>query len=603
LECLILNPYQPAVMRFTPRILSLVLLTMLTSLFSNLTAQCPKVISFPEEKAALEITSPWSDGTTTYSGELKLKSTTGVTLSLKSLTLRDADLGIKIDPEQVTLGTPITISPNELQEVRVSVNNVTAPGNYVGTLLLSGRATSGDSCDLELPFTVSLYEPGKVVLVNADAPIAVNTVPESWLNFILPTRIKGTGFSLNVKNEGQSAVDIEDYSLYFQGNYNSNYLSDQVLELASDSVRILPGRTEKVAFRFVDKGDVEIDSYSGQVSLHLADRNETLSASVSLNRRMGVVGALVALLLGIFVGRMMKDLNKQTSQDQVALIEKFIPLRSKAGTLEDKVAKNRLLVHLSETEELINQVKDEATKASAEAALAKTSTLVDQIVEWQALWFRISEVTTNSGLRSNDPLVQQMQEELSQTRDMIFEGNEAGVKERLAKVDTLRKQMSEEMTKSRDVGLSPDGNQVEPPAESPGVSKSLETLTLSMENIAPVDTDQAANTGSSSAFWRRAEDILFRILDVLTGVQVNARVRYAVFRPIAMLVAFTVLVLLGFQEIYVNGSETFGDEGIYDYLKLFLWGVVSDVFSRSLSGTFSGDASITSFVDRSKNPG
>ena len=46
---------------------------------------------------------------------------------------------------------------------------------------------------------------------------------------------------------------------------------------------------------------------------------------------------------------------------------------------------------------------------------------------------------------------------------------------------------------------------------------------------------------------------------------------------------FIVLLLLGFNEIYINGGETFGAEGIMDYLKLFLWGVVSDVFSRSLT--------------------
>ena len=88
--------------------------------------------------------------------------------------------------------------------------------------------------------------------------------------------------------------------------------------------------------------------------------------------------------------------------------------------------------------------------------------------------------------------------------------------------------------------------------------------------------------------WEKFQNQVLRFLNFVSGIKVSARVRYGLFRPIIGLTTFIVLVLLGFQEIYIDGGATFGAEGVYDYLKLFLWGIISDVFSRSLAGSDAG---------------
>ena len=96
-----------------------------------------------------------------------------------------------------------------------------------------------------------------------------------------------------------------------------------------------------------------------------------------------------------------------------------------------------------------------------------------------------------------------------------------------------------------------------------------------------VEAEKGEKGKGEQPAWR--ESFFFRAMQWISGVSMSARFLYGFIRPLVTLATFIVLLLLGFDEIYVNGGETFGAAGIMDYLKLFLWGVVSDVFSRSLT--------------------
>ena len=42
------------------------------------------------------------------------------------------------------------------------------------------------------------------------------------------------------------------------------------------------------------------------------------------------------------------------------------------------------------------------------------------------------------------------------------------------------------------------------------------------------------------------------------------------------------LALLGLKALYIDAGTTFGSEGLYDYLGLFLWGISADGVQRTL---------------------
>ena len=557
-----------------------------------------KHLSFAIDPVAVEIEAPWVEGST-YKFAIEVNSQIGGSFEFRALSLKD-DLGNMIPKEQISFSSsPLSLEPDKVQELVVSVSGVTKIGNYEGRFFIYQQSSLDTAmkqyCKWEIPVAVRLYEADKVKLQTGDKPVSVNTVPKSWLNFILPTKTKGKGFSVNVKNEGNTPVEIEDYSIYLQGGENSNFISEKELYLdsAASVTQILPGRTEKLTFAFNKKAKLEPDAYTGEVNLHIADRNESVQTSVTVNRKMGVGGAIIALLLGILVGRMMKDVNKEEAQDQMKLLEEFIPLRAQVAEIDDKVAKKKLLRELKSLEQKIDKVNSPETKAEVEPLLPKMSQKVQQIVEWEALWLRVEEKMQNLDLDEEDTRPEEVVANINEARDLILAGKQEGIKESLGNVQSLMKSFQPVGgPKSRSITDGSGGTkEIKPPKENTGILQSIEDLNqaLAEESKKGKEEDSSSDSGG---FWQKLEDILFKVMNFLTGFQVNARVRFALFRPIAMLVAFTVLVLLGFQEIYVNGDATFGTDGIYDYLKLFLWGVVSDVFSRTLLG----NQKVTSFA-------
>ena len=79
------------------------------------------------------------------------------------------------------------------------------------------------------------------------------------------------------------------------------------------------------------------------------------------------------------------------------------------------------------------------------------------------------------------------------------------------------------------------------------------------------------------------ENLGRRLLVALSGIQVTAETKVpGFFRPLISLLILVLLMLLGFQTLYVKSGFTFGVGGLYDYLGLFLWGISADVAQRTL---------------------
>jgi hypothetical protein len=74
-----------------------------------------------------------------------------------------------------------------------------------------------------------------------------------------------------------------------------------------------------------------------------------------------------------------------------------------------------------------------------------------------------------------------------------------------------------------------------------------------------------------------------RILSVFSGVEfVDAEARFRYVRPVLLALLLTILTALGLQTLYVNGGATFGANGFYDYLSVFVWGISAEMTRSAL---------------------
>ncbi|MBK8988207.1 MAG: hypothetical protein IPM39_19430 [Chloroflexi bacterium] len=82
--------------------------------------------------------------------------------------------------------------------------------------------------------------------------------------------------------------------------------------------------------------------------------------------------------------------------------------------------------------------------------------------------------------------------------------------------------------------------------------------------------------------WRRfVARIKLRLLGLVTNFRPELGLRLG--RPLVWIITVTLLVLTGFQTLYVAQGITFGANPMTDYLVLFLWGVTSDVSGATVS--------------------
>ncbi|MEM9987740.1 MAG: hypothetical protein AAF804_21835, partial [Bacteroidota bacterium] len=351
-------------------------------------------------------------------------------------------------------------------------------------------------------------------------------------------------------------------------------ISSRDLNLRGQDTVLNPGEIQTVSFRFRHDDKLVADSYTGQLRLHFDGYQGHVSVPVNLYARIGVLGALITLLLGIAVGRMMKDVNN--AQPQLELFDQLVPIQNSIDDLKhDEVSIIQLRGELKKLEKEINQVDSEAQAAEVGPKLLALEQKADQITRMEQLYVRVKEQFAAAGPSIAKTHHTSVLKEFNTVRDEILAGaSMEAIDGSFEKLQVAVKEATASASSGTRSILGDDSDR-SLTSEMQKTRKGLEEFSVST---------QAVELSS----WEKFQNQVLRFLHFISGIKVSARVRYGLFRPIIGLTTFIVLVLLGFQEIYIDGGATFGAEGVYDYLKLFLWGIISDVFSRSLAGSDAG---------------
>ena len=525
-------------------------------------AEKPALQFYPSQ--SIEIRGLLGEGQS-FTGYLLISSSSEMRLQAKLKPLKDAAQATFLHSDFLAVSpNPLNIEPGRNAELSFTVEDGGAPGAYAGELELL-EEKSGNKWII--PVEVNLRQHANAKIYPDDESPQVNTAGSSFLNFLLPKSIRQDGLNIRIDNDGDGELTVSNISLALKGQNTNTALTEAFLrpDTSLDGLEIGPKGLEALSLHFDKKAfkGLPADTYKGEFRIYFKDAAEPLSTNVVVNKRMGAFGAILLLILGIIVGRWIKGLDK--AKNQMELMERFVPLRVKVDKLTDLLARKHLWDELALLESQIDKVQSDESRATAEEGFPPLEKKVDQIRELEALQERLSEQFKEE--KASAEIKSQASQQLRAARDAILDGNEQEAQEAIQKMDELINALSKDKSK----GILDE--LIVPAAQA--VKRQMTKLLQSVE------AEKGEKGKGEQPAWR--ESFFFRAMQWISGVSMSARFRYGFIRPLVTLATFIVLLLLGFDEIYVNGGETFGAAGIMDYLKLFLWGVVSDVFSRSLT--------------------
>lgn len=515
---------------------------------------------------SIEIRRLLSEGET-FSSYLLASSDKDVQLEARLRPLIDTVQSTFLQSDLLSISpATLVIDAGQEAELAFTVDNSAdiEPGTYTGELEL--KEANGSSSWI-VPIKVILRRPADARIYPDDENPTIQYAGPSFLNFLLPRNIRQESLHIRIDNESEENLTVSGISLALKGQGSGaaitrEFLSQKdrypQLNIAHRSLETLSLPFARKAFRHLPA-----DEYTGEIRIFFEHSPGPLVANVTINKRMGAAGAILLLLLGIVVGRLIKGLDK--AKGQMELMERFVPLRVKVDNLTEKLAQKQLWEELEQLEVKINTVQDDESKATVEALFPPLEQKIRQLHELEALHERLAEQFKEE--KPDTDTKNQASQQLRAARDAILDGKEEEAQAAIQKLDALM----EGLKKAKSKGIL---DEVAIPAAQ-AVKRQIGKLFESMQAEKGAETKSREPSG-----WER---FFFRAMQVLSGMKMSARFRYGFVRPLVALATFIVLLLLGFHEIYINGGDTFGSAGIMDYMKLFLWGVVSDVFSRSLA--------------------
>lgn len=520
--------------------------------------RCDTLLQISGDRSAVTLTGIWKDQSAAFSEVVEVLSPGGGQFEVMTGDLKEKTTRRIISADKITLSnTSLTLTAGEPGQIAITVKDLAEPGEFEGMLYLRQK---GGNCRWELPLYLLLYGETQVEVQEEDRTLTVKAVSPSWFNGILPPALRQQRINVRLENLDALPVVLDSFSLSLKGKSSGAAFTEQDMVWVEPQRTLRPKGEMTLQLKLRPQRSLPADEYQGNLRLYFRNQEAPVSVSVNLHNRSGAGWALLALLIGVFCGRIIKDVN--ASKDQIPLMKKCLSLRAQAGRLEDKSSRQRLEAELDDLEARINQVSSEAERKAIEPAFEPLETKIKKLSELEALIEQAKQnLPEEEDYQAN---ADKLNIAFYKIRDSILDGKPDITQQGMDALTLLLQDLQGKQKRA---------------VSSPGQSAAKVAMDRSIALI--LQKDDAAKQAKEGSPLERG---IVRILNWLSGIRVTARLRFALFRPLVALLTFAVILLLGFQEVYIKGGDTFGAEGLYDYLKLFLWGVVSDVFSRTLIG-------------------
>lgn len=496
--------------------------------------------------------------TTSFSGNVRLTLTDG---EVKDLQILPSDLtkvnddSIKIDRSQINIPTGTSLSKGQPRDVRVTINNIIHPGKYQGNIqfIVSGQT---DVEPLEIPLQLDIDAEPNVAPVTDNLNFQVvrchNPISCGLATLLLPDSVTKNQWIVQLDNETLIPVQITDAKVVMQGektgnSVNSSEISLTVLNPTLETQDI--GDIELI----INRNQLSADFYQGTLRFKLENADEPLKVNTTIAVRDAPIWALIVIILGILVGRLSQDMESPKAQKQVNLYPRYAQLRGKAVSINNEDVLNYLEPQFQALKQKIN--RGEETEEIVEQELKKLDIIVSFSSNLEALETKLNEL---------DALKALLNPKINEARESLINGN-------LEQAQQLSNEVEDKLREAQADGSMGIGDDIIQPL----LDSFRENSNQLIEAFQALPKPRLP--GGHRWNW------LAKLLAALSGIQtLNAEVRYWLIRPLLWLVFLILLVLLGLQTLYVNAGATFGVNGLYDYLGLFLWGLSADIANQGL---------------------
>ena len=496
--------------------------------------------------------------TTAFGGNVRLTVTVSDVTELRFLP-SDAhhvsDTSVVIDRSNVTVPSGISLSKGQPRDVRVTVNNVTRPGDYTGQLkfLLPGQAED-KALVIQLEMHIDAKPKVQPVLANMTFQVVrcqapIDCAVATWL---LPDSIVREDWTVHLDNQTLASVEVTDATVVMRGDKTGNAVSPGDLTLGVP--HILPASKVEPISLTIHRNRMPPDRYQGTLRFKVKSSDDPVTVNVDLNVRDGPLWPVLIVLAGIIVGRLARGMETPEAQKQVKLLPRFYQARADADKVQNADAQTYVTKLIQDVKTKIEAAKE--TEEALSQALDKLQARIDLLVNLEELERQLAKL----GL---DALSAELKPKIQAARRALLD-------EKLEEAERLRGEIETRLRQAQQDGtMGPAKDFVE------GL---LNKFRASGDKLAEAEAAKPpARPGGERWGW------LAQLVAMLSGVQMlSAEVRYWLIRPLLFTILLVGLALLGLQTLYVNAGSTFGAGGLYDYLGLFLWGLSADVAQRTL---------------------
>lgn len=489
---------------------------------------------------------------TSFSKTITITYTGGAPGEAKTLKVQRFDLkeeGGKAVIDRSSISIPsASLIKDQPQDVSVTVSNVTRVGTYKAPVKF--WVESNPPAEIMLTVVVKPKVDVTVVTAQNVQLVRCSPFPCSLIRW-LPDRLLGRERGLTVNNQTPTNLRISLDSVLLRGDKTGQYITNVSLKLPDPNASDQPLGARKptaVVLNLPETNHLVPDHYVGTINFGLNDSEVRPTVNYSIDVRDAPWFALLVLLIGVIVGRLVKSMNSPEAITQLKLIRRLYRLQSKTLSLKDNHYRARLLAELDETKERINAADD--TEAVLTHELDKIETRINLLSKLEQLQVRIESL-------QNGTLKQELQAKCMAAGQALREGR---LDECLESIKAIAAQLE---------ALPIDAN-----AESFG------GLLISVRDL---NEEGAKAVAADKAVAPPPPGFLPRALAWLSGANfMNAEVRYWLVRPVFFLLLLFLLVMVGLKTLYVDAGASFGSEGLYDYLGLFMWGISAEVAQNTL---------------------
>ena len=467
---------------------------------------------------------------------------------MPELLLRFSDLrrqgGTESIPrEQVASSGKTTLRKDTPEDFTIKVTGITVPGSYDGTLsfLVPGQ---GANSALTLKLSVIADPVPKLTLRPGASPIKIQlsriSGPHQWIRELLHSRPPTQTYQLQFYNDGLGSYPVQTGVAGIGDQHHAaldGYLTTPPLVHVTGAPLFALGITMQ------SPTPLPPDQYDGDVLLQLPAPAATLRVPIEVQVRSGLFWPIVALVLGIFLGRVIKYMKDKGGPQSDLLLRLY--------NLEDRIA----LVPDDWT--ILKGALDDARSRIYQMKLDEAKPLLDSIEKRFAL---LGELRGLEKTLASDASTDDIRRSIGSARQIIGQGKDAdaltAVKAIEAAIAVLRQSRA-------------------------GGASAAQYALVSAQLKATID----AASQAASTIPPPRPSLAMRILRFLTGIdsgRFRAELTLMFIRPVLYLLLIVGLTALGLQQFYFK-NPTFGADPFSDYLGVFLWAISSDVSSRTLA--------------------